>query len=379
MLGRNTYWFTFVATHISAQMHTCNSIGTDSSMQVYSGACGNLVEVGCAEDNCGDSSFNSYIYLEGLSIGTTYYIQVGSYDQSTAGSYTLEVICPAVDCVTCDHPTIVFDSDGPELPIDFVQNGDPSDTPSVPPGNNNNYGCIEPDFGAGPSGSEIDPPRLQELGPVTDIQICGTTFRSQRSDRPPTEWFIDYDWYVFEAPVDLTNGPTETLSYEFRANGQRALFIFQNGPDDSWGCRGDQPIDWEIYYAAFNYYPYRFDDGGVGDCNVHNINQIVLEDGESYNLVLCPTRFDNGPATAANPVGIKYSVRLSFLNPTCGCPDVDDSDGLGEVNLDDLSTVLFHFSTSVPPGTFGDVDCDGAVGLGDLSAALFAFGTLPGC
>ncbi|MCA9293878.1 MAG: hypothetical protein KDA20_08700 [Phycisphaerales bacterium] len=374
---RNTYWFSFIASDTTAQVHTCDSVATDSSMQVYSGACGSLVEVGCAEDNCGNSTFNGYIYLEGLTIGATYFIQVGSYNAAAAGPYTLTIVCPAEDCA--DIPTgpyVVFDNDGPAADIDFVQNGNPLDTPSVPPGNNNNYGCVWPDVGVGPGGTEYDSDRVQLMGPITEATIYGTTFMSLRSDAPD-EFFRDYDCYGFYAPVDASDGPSATLRYDLRANTQKAFFILRTVP-----CVG---IDFtcirvlicdDIYYAAISYYPYRTNDGGVEDCNVHNINNsVVLDDGEDYMLYIRPDRdFDGAMLPSQNSVAHEYVVHLNF---GCNnCPDVDHS---GTVDLADLNLVLFAFGNSVSPGLDGDADCDGDVDLADLNAVLFAFGTTPGC
>ncbi|MCA9294622.1 MAG: hypothetical protein KDA20_12485 [Phycisphaerales bacterium] len=381
--NRNTYWFSFVASDTTAQVHTCDSVATDSSMQVYSGACGSLVEVGCAEDNCGDSTFSGYIYLEGLTIGATYYIQVGSWNAAAAGPYTLSIVCPAEDCVTIggaqqQQPPIFLDNDGPASDIDFVQNGDPADTPSVPPGNNNNYGCVWPDVGAGPSGAENDPDRIQLIGSITEATIYGTTFLSQRSDEPPDRYFRDYDWYGFYAPVDPSDGPSATLQYDFRANTQKGFFILRRlecVPSDDFSCAEILACS-ETYYAAFSYYPYRTNDGGASDCNVHNVNNsVVLEDGKDYHLVIRTAHdFDGAMLPSQNSVAHEYVVHLSFQ---CnGCPDVDHS---GTVDLADLNFVLFAFGNSVSPGLDGDADCDGDVDLADLNAVLFAFGTTPGC
>ncbi|MCA9293719.1 MAG: hypothetical protein KDA20_07895 [Phycisphaerales bacterium] len=381
---RNTYWFSFIASDTTAQVHTCDSLATDSSMQVYSGACGSLVEVGCAEDNCGTTTWNGYIYLEGLTIGATYYIQVGSWEAAVAGEYTLNIVCPAEDCVTLgsaqrNQPPIFLDNDGPAADIDFVQNGNAADTPSVIAGNNNNYGCIWPDTGVGPGGTENDPDSIQHIGPISEATIYGTTFMSQRSDAPATTYFRDYDWYGFYAPIDPNDGPNTTLQYEFRANTQKGFFIFQKQEcqSDPFLCVQLPPaVCDDVYYAAFNYYPHRAANGGVGDCNVHYFNNsAILADGEGYNLIIRTTRdFDGAMLPSQNSIAHEYVVHLSFQ---CnGCPDVDHS---GTVDLADLNLVLFAFGNSVSPGLDGDADCDGDVDLADLNAVLFAFGTSPGC
>ncbi|MCA9293079.1 MAG: hypothetical protein KDA20_04620 [Phycisphaerales bacterium] len=339
---RATYWYKFVATDTSAVVHFCNSLATDSSVQAYSGTCAGLTEIGCAEDNCGASTFNGWMYLEGLTIGNTYYVQQGTWDGDpgsagySAGSYTIEIVCPGADCATCTGGAFI-DNDGPCSDIDFQQNGNPADTPSVPAGNNNNYGCVWPDTGVGPGGTENDPDRIQSLGTIVNAQVCGSTFLSQRSDAPATTYFRDYDWYDFEAPVDAGNGPQESLTYDFYANTQKGFFILQNGADNLRGCVQLPPgVDDDVYFAAFGYYPLSGANGGVGDCNVHNTNTIVLDDGETFNMVIRTTRdFDGAKECSTAVAGHNYTVLLNFGPPPTGaCCETDDtcSDNVEQFN-----------------------------------------------
>lgn len=324
---RDTFWFKFVATATTAEVSTCTSVGTDSSMQVYSGSCAGLTEIGCAEDNCGASTFDGYIYLEGLTIGNTYYVQVGSWDNTAAGQYTLAVKCPNFDCAVCP-PGAVIDNDGPASDLDFEQNGNAADTPSVPAGNNNNYGCVRPDLGVGPGGTENDPVRFQNIGTLavdTPVDVCGTTFLSQRSDAPATTYFRDYDWYTFTSP---NPGPSSVnLNYDFTANCQKGFFIDQQGAHDARGCDGDTVADPDIYYAAFGYYPYMAASGGVGDCNVHNTNSVLVPANESFNVIIRTTRdFDGCGVPSRNSVGHEYTFELNFSEPPTGaCCEQDDT------------------------------------------------------
>ena len=334
--NRNTYWYSFVATDTSAVVHFCNSLATDSSVQAYSGSCAGLTEIGCAEDNCGASSFNGWMYLEGLTIGNTYYVQQGSWDATAAGSYTIEIVCPADNCATC-LPGSIIDNDGPALDLDFAQNCNVADTPSVPAGNNCNYGCVWPDTGAGPGGTENDPDSIQSLGTIVNANICGSTFLSNRSDFPATTFFRDYDWYDFEAPVDGGNGATESLTYEFFANVQKGFFILQNGANNGRGCvQLPAGVDDDVYFAAFAYYPIRLNNGGLGDCNVHNTNTIVLDDGETFNIVIRTTRdFDGAMEPSTAVVGHDYRLSMNFGPPPTGaCCETDDtcSDNVEQFN-----------------------------------------------
>lgn len=103
----NTLWFSFVATENSATIQTCNSsLGTDSTVNVFSGACGALVEIGCGEDNCG---FLSTTTVGGLTPGETYYVQVGAWNAASVGTYLVEVECFNQDFGddTCDNAVAI--------------------------------------------------------------------------------------------------------------------------------------------------------------------------------------------------------------------------------------------------------------------------------
>jgi hypothetical protein len=68
-------WFKFVATTVNA---TVTTITTNRQLlvQVFSGACGGLTEIGCANANTTAGAQTEVVSLSGLSIGTTYYIRV---------------------------------------------------------------------------------------------------------------------------------------------------------------------------------------------------------------------------------------------------------------------------------------------------------------
>ncbi len=336
-LTRQTYWFQFVANSTSALAHTCNSVSTDSSAQMYSGTCAGLTEIACSEDVCGPTTFNSYLYGEGLIVGQTYYVQVGAWTGTAAGPYTLDVISPAPDVTVCGLAAVnVLDNDGPCADLDWVQNGNAVDTPSVPAGQNNNYGCVEPDLGAGIGGTENDPIRFQALGAIasnTTVSVCGQGSVSFRSDSAPTALFVDFDWYTFTSPVDPANdlaGPPivtrEFLNYDYFSNGSHAFFVIQNGVDNLRGCDGDTVGDPDISFAASAYYPISPGTGAILDGNAHWTNSVLLEDGEGYNIIIRKTRFTSAPALCINPVGREYEFTMSFSNPPSGaCCETDDT------------------------------------------------------
>lgn len=92
--GFGTLWYTFVATDTSALVSLCNSGSTDTLLAVYSGTCGNLTEIACSEDFCGATGLVSELCASNLTVGQTYYIQVGSFSAADTGPIELSVTCP---------------------------------------------------------------------------------------------------------------------------------------------------------------------------------------------------------------------------------------------------------------------------------------------
>ena len=102
--GVGTVWFKFVATGATARLITSPVTGgaaVDTLLAVYSGSCGALTQIACNDDiNTGTSNFLSAVDLTGLSVGSTYYVQVAAYSDSRLGTYDLVMECPG-DCVNC--------------------------------------------------------------------------------------------------------------------------------------------------------------------------------------------------------------------------------------------------------------------------------------
>lgn len=88
--GTRDNWAQFVATATAARVRTdLNSVGTDSHYVVLSGACGAQVEIGCSEDEVGP--YLGDISIGGLTVGSTYYVQLGTWGDSASGTYTVDV------------------------------------------------------------------------------------------------------------------------------------------------------------------------------------------------------------------------------------------------------------------------------------------------
>jgi hypothetical protein len=109
-------WFAFTAVENGvADISTCDITGFDTSMALYSGSCGALVQVGCNGDAPADAScqdFFSKITGFAMTSGTTYYIRIGGWNGTTTGSATLNVTftpaavgCPATGGCGVVHAT----------------------------------------------------------------------------------------------------------------------------------------------------------------------------------------------------------------------------------------------------------------------------------
>jgi microcompartment protein CcmK/EutM len=86
-------WYKFVPTGTSARVHTEGSVSPadDSLIAVYSGTCGAFVELACSEDE--GTGLLSDLTVMGLTVGETYYIQMGSFGASDQGAYSLSLEC----------------------------------------------------------------------------------------------------------------------------------------------------------------------------------------------------------------------------------------------------------------------------------------------
>ncbi|MFO1078143.1 MAG: hypothetical protein U1E73_10525 [Planctomycetota bacterium] len=86
--GGNDVWFVFPSGGTGTlTVDTCGS-GFDTTVEVFSGACGGLTSIGCNDDFCGTQSSLSVPVNAGY-----YHIRVGGY-QGATGSFTLNVSGP---------------------------------------------------------------------------------------------------------------------------------------------------------------------------------------------------------------------------------------------------------------------------------------------
>lgn len=98
--AHSTVWYSFTApANGSVTISTCGSNlpFSDSIIALYSGACGNLVEVGCDDEGCGNAQFYSTLTTNGLVPGQTYYFAVmnsGDWGGSVPGPFELTITSP---------------------------------------------------------------------------------------------------------------------------------------------------------------------------------------------------------------------------------------------------------------------------------------------
>jgi hypothetical protein len=90
--GEGSAWLTFVATSTEARIDTNALPLTDTLLAVYDGTCGAFTELACSEDE--GVGFESELCVAGLTVGNTYYIQVGSFFPSDQGPITVNLECP---------------------------------------------------------------------------------------------------------------------------------------------------------------------------------------------------------------------------------------------------------------------------------------------
>ncbi len=102
--AHSTVWYKFTAPFLGlVTIRLCDSVAapfSDSILSLYSGSCGNLVEVGCNEDGCGFEPaypYYSSLTVEGLVPGQTYYLCVantGGWFGSVPGAFKLTITSP---------------------------------------------------------------------------------------------------------------------------------------------------------------------------------------------------------------------------------------------------------------------------------------------
>jgi hypothetical protein len=192
----NDVWFTWTAiTNEIAVISTCNDANFDTRIAVYTGSCENLDFAACNDDGLGCESYTSKLFLS-VSAGTTYTIQLGGLNISSAGQGNLSICegdsCAAGCIAACDEASIAE--------TEFC-------------GQTLNDGCNDEAGGY--------PIQSIEVGDT----LCGN-FWASGSNR-------DTDWYQFTTTEILK------LSLEINANiGVSAFFVSDECPNPSFQIGG---------------------------------------------------------------------------------------------------------------------------------------------
>ncbi len=115
------YSYTVPANTASFSVDTCGT-SYDTALEVFDGTCGALNPLFCNDDACG---FQSQIQVAGVTVGQTYFIRVGGYNNATGpGTITLTetgppvqgcVLNPGFESGTLDGWTLL-DNSGPFIP-----------------------------------------------------------------------------------------------------------------------------------------------------------------------------------------------------------------------------------------------------------------------
>ncbi|MGE0479064.1 MAG: hypothetical protein AB7Q17_01210 [Phycisphaerae bacterium] len=101
--GTASVWFSFVASHTTAEISTCDSAAPNTIVQVHAGVCGMLTPLACSDDapGCADG-LRGRVCVSGLNVGQRYLIHAASRDDASRGDITVSVRCPCE--IRCAEP-----------------------------------------------------------------------------------------------------------------------------------------------------------------------------------------------------------------------------------------------------------------------------------
>tara|TARA_B100001059_G_scaffold231866_1_gene268561 strand:+ start:1735 stop:3102 length:1368 start_codon:yes stop_codon:yes gene_type:complete len=90
-------WFSYQATCTGTLVvSTCDSASFDTDLVVYQGTCSDMTQIACNGDASICSGYTSYLETP-VTSGTNYLIRLGGWDESAAGTGTLEVSCDSTE------------------------------------------------------------------------------------------------------------------------------------------------------------------------------------------------------------------------------------------------------------------------------------------
>ena len=188
---RGDVWFTWTAsTDETVLISTCNDADFATRLALWTGDCDNLFFVACNDDGLGCEGFTSQM-ISPVTAGTTYYIQLGGFNPTAAGTGNLTV-CEGDACLAgC---------------VDSCAKSDVIETEFC--GEDTNGGCNDPS-----GGNASQPINVGD-------SVCGNMWASGG--------LRDTDWFDFT--IDATSNASVTIDANVSAV---VLFISQECPEPS--------------------------------------------------------------------------------------------------------------------------------------------------
>ncbi len=346
--GAGNFWLTFVATDTSARVFTT---GADTIIAVYdtSSACSALGGVGGNELGCNDDGGTngaSDLCVDGLTIGNTYVVQVGSFFDVARGSITVNVECPG-PCA-------------PEPPCpDLVCPGGAVQEPEAC-GQELNSGC------------SADPATEQ----FTDIE-CGDTVCGTADTDGATR---DTDWYRFE--LTETSEVTVDLESQFLADAFILLvvdcdniFIVGDGITATCGTPGSQtatlpPGEWFIFVGP--------DFAANADCGppALNTSYVLSLDCTPISAGCCTGAGQCSDTTEDNCAGTWFGLDTEGTPITCAdaptrcdtgacCGPEGCEQAVSEIECEQGAGYVCDVNALVGQTCFADTDANGVVNAAD--------------
>ena len=98
-------WYKFVATSTSHTVTVAGIGSFDAVVDVRSGTCANSTNIGCADATTNGGTETAT--LTGLTVGSTYYVRVYTYDAGVSGNFTICVTGIPVTCAAVTNAAVV--------------------------------------------------------------------------------------------------------------------------------------------------------------------------------------------------------------------------------------------------------------------------------
>jgi len=106
-------WYSYTASctgRLSVDLCATGGTVTDTTLQIFTGACASLAEVACDDDGCGnatDADFLSSITNFNVTTGQQFRIRVGTWAASPAGAMVLTIACETASNDFCVDATAI--------------------------------------------------------------------------------------------------------------------------------------------------------------------------------------------------------------------------------------------------------------------------------